>query len=75
MSDLEVQRSLGRIEASVEAARQDIAEHREESNKRADHHSKRLGSLEKTRARILGAGSVVTVLATGFVGWFIRKEL
>ena len=63
--DNDVLRSLGRIEGTLEA----IDKNLKKLNGRLDHHSGRIGKLERWQATLAG----VAVVAGLVIGGFIRK--
>ena len=65
----EMMASLARLEEAVSGCRKDIQENHAVSVKRLDDHAKRVGSLERTRAKLVGATSVISVAVGGLVGW------
>ncbi len=65
----DIMASLARLEEAVGGCRKDIRENHTVSVKRLDDHAKRVGSLERTRAKLVGAVSVVSASLAGLVGW------
>lgn len=55
----ELMTAVARVEEGVKGCRSDIQENHAESIKRLDNHSDRVASLERTRAKQVGAGKVV----------------
>ncbi len=70
-----IERTLGRIEQAVTDTQKDVHDLKEDMGKRLDNHTGRLGSLEKSRARLWGAGSVFSTLTLGVIGYWIRSRL
>ncbi len=70
-----VERSLGRIEQAVTDMQVDVRDLKTEVTARANKHSDRLGSLEKSRARLWGAGSVFSTLFLGVIGYWIKGRI
>ena len=65
----EMMASLARLEEAVSGCRKDIQENHAVSVKRLDDHARRVGSLERTRAKLVGAMSVISVTVGGLAGW------
>ena len=65
----EMMASLARLEEAVGGCRKDIQENHAVSVKRLDDHARRVGSLERTRAKLVGAMSVISVTVGGLAGW------
>ncbi len=61
--------SLARLEEAVAGCRKDIKENHAVSVKRLDDHAKRVGSLERSRAKLVGGMSVISVAVGGLMGW------
>ncbi len=61
----EILEIAGRLDERTQAIQTDV----QQIGERLDVHSKRLGSLEKDRARLYGMGAVLVVIA-GWVGFF-----
>lgn len=63
----DVQRSLGRIEGKLDQMLANQLAHDEDDKKRFDNYSRRIGSLERSRAAVWGAVvAVKAVVAIGF---------
>ena len=58
----ELMTAVARVEEGVKGCRSDIQENHAESIKRLDNHGERVTSLERTRAKQVGAGKVVAWL-------------
>ena len=65
----DIMASLARLEEAVGGCRKDIRENHAVSVKRLDDHAKRVGSLERSRAKLVGGMSVISVTVSGLVGW------
>ncbi len=65
----ELMAAVARVEEGVTGCRNDIRENHAVSVKRLDDHAKRVGSLERTRAKLVGATSVISVAVGGLAGW------
>ena len=65
----DIMAALARLEEAVGGCRKDIRENHAVSVKRLDDHARRVGSLERTRAKLVGAVSVVSASLAGLVGW------
>ncbi len=65
----DIMASLARLEEAVGGCRKDIRENHAVSVKRLDDHAKRVASLERSRAKLVGAMSVISVAVGGVLTW------
>ncbi len=65
----EMMASLARLEEAVSGCRKDIQGNHAVSVKRLDDHAKRVGSLERTRAKLVGGMAVISAAVGGMVTW------
>ena len=62
--------AVGRVEALVEDCLKSIQEMKDDNKAWRADHDKRLKSIEISRARLKGAGYIVTVLVAVGAGWW-----
>lgn len=65
MNGDDLQRAFGRMEAKLDAINNNLVI----LSKRLDAHSNRLGSLERSRAWLMGIGAALAVLWTSVTAW------
>ncbi len=65
----DIMASLARLEEAVGGCRKDIQENHKVSVKRLDDHAKRVGSLERSRAKLVGGMAVISLAVGGLWGW------
>lgn len=65
----ELMAAMARVEEGVTGCRSDIRRNHDVSVKRLDSHGKRVASLERTRAKLVGAMSVISLAVGSMVGW------
>ncbi len=64
--------SSARVEEQVAGTRRDVAELKTLHHERLNVHSKRLGSLERSRAKMIGGSKVLGVVGSvlaALIGW------
>lgn len=65
----ELMAAMARVEEGVIGCRSDIRKNHDVSVKRLDSHSKRVSSLERSRAKLVGAMSAISLAVGGLWGW------
>ena len=65
----DIMASLARVEEAIAGCRKDVRENHAVSVKRLDDHGRRVASLERTRAKLVGVMAVVSTVIGGLAGW------
>ena len=65
----DIMASLARLEEAVGGCRKDIRENHAVSVKRLDDHAKRVSSLERSRAKVVGGMAAISAAVGGTLTW------